>query len=75
MRKVTKWNCLLCGMPIAREHLVPVTGRTRKWIAAYHRICRDIEVADMVAHYDAYERELQRERRRPVRQQQPAPAR
>jgi hypothetical protein len=55
---MTRWRCPICNDLITKAQLFPIRHpKTRKWIGAYHRICMDILLADVMAWFDACERE------------------
>jgi hypothetical protein len=61
---MTRWRCPICGELIPKQQLFPIRdNKTRKWVGAYHRICMDILLADLMAWFDACERERDVRRR------------
>jgi hypothetical protein len=55
---MTRWRCPICDDLITKPQLFPIRHpQTRKWVGAYHRICIEILLTDMMAWFDARERE------------------
>jgi len=54
----------ICDELITKAQLFPIRHpKTWRWIGAYHRICMDILLADLMAWFDACERERDVRRR------------
>jgi hypothetical protein len=55
---MTRWRCPICDDLITKPQLFPIRHpKTRKWVGAYHRICMEIFLADLMGWFDAYERQ------------------
>jgi hypothetical protein len=53
---MTRWRCPICDELIMKAQLFPVRQpNTRKWVAAYHRICIEILLTGVMAWFDARE--------------------